>query len=106
LIRSGHGRFWRFDEIVENESEAQSGCPVTYTYTPRTISAELRQAGFTVTDTWRDHIFPYRIPEYVRYEYRQRRIFQVMPRRFFRWLEHRMGWHLMVVAKPTPGARA
>lgn len=100
LIRSGHGRFWRFDEIVANESEAQSGCPVTYTYTPRTISAELSRAGFTVTEVWRDHIFPYRIPEYVRYEYRRRPIFQVMPPRVFRWLEHRMGWHLMVVARP------
>ena len=100
VLRSGKGQFWKFDEIVANESEAQFGCPVTYTYSPATITAELEQAGFRVSDTWKDHIFPYRIPEYVRYEYRRRRVFERMPPSFFRWLELRTGWHLMVVARP------
>ncbi len=101
LARSGHGQFWRFDAIVANESEAQTGCPVTYTYTPRSIRAELRRAGFEVVEIRKEHIFPYRIPEYVRYEYQKRPIFEAMPKALFRWLEHSLGWHLLVVARPV-----
>jgi len=100
VLRSGKGRFWKFDEIVANESEAQFGCPVTYTYSPQAITNDLATADFAVSEVWKDHIFPYRISEYVRYEYRRRRVFELMPASVFRGLERRMGWHLMVVATP------
>ena len=36
VLREAHGMFWKLDEVVARHSEAQTGCPVTYTYTRRT----------------------------------------------------------------------
>lgn len=91
--------------LVARYSEAQTGCPVTYVYTPTTLAALLDEAGFSVETTVVDHIFPYRIPEYTHYEYRRTALFRLMPSHLFRWLEARYGWHLCVTARPK-GAEA
>ena len=69
LVREAHGAFWKLDEAVARNSEAQTGCPVTYTYTRRSVRELLAQSGFTVEDVFVDHIFPYRVPDYVQYRY-------------------------------------
>ena len=69
LMGYGKGQFWRLDELVAEHSEAQTGCPVTYTYTRDEGRQLIESSGFRVTDVFVDHIFPYRIPEYVKYEY-------------------------------------
>jgi SAM-dependent methyltransferase len=97
FLRHGKGRFWRFDESVAVQSEAQTGCPVTYTYSKRSVRRLL--AGFDVVDAWVDHIFPYRIADYVEYRYRRVWYFAWLPSSAFRWLERRVGWHLCVRAK-------
>ncbi len=96
LATDGRFRFWRLDEWVARNSEAQFGSPVTYSYTPRTVKNLLR--GFRVTHTWVDHIFPWRIPEYKQYRYRKVWYFRWMPGPMFRLLERAFGWHLMVDA--------
>ncbi len=96
LLRYGKLAFWRLDELIARYSEAQSGCPVTYSYSRRRVR-ELLQ-GFTVQRTMIDHIFPYRIPDYKRYEYRKVWYFAMLPKGVFRWLEKRLGWHLCVEA--------
>jgi SAM-dependent methyltransferase len=35
LFTEGRGKFWKLQELVAKNSEAQTGCPVTYTYTRR-----------------------------------------------------------------------
>ena len=35
VLSQGKGRFWRLDELVASSSEAQSGCPVTFSYSRR-----------------------------------------------------------------------
>ena len=35
LVTQERGRFWKTDELVAKHAEAQTGCPVTYTYTRR-----------------------------------------------------------------------
>ena len=95
--REGGGAFWRLDELVARSSEAQSGCPVTYTYSPRTGAALLE--GFEVTDWFVDHIFPYSIPEYVRYEYKKAWPFRYLPPWLMRALERSLGWHLCLTAR-------
>ena len=57
LATEGKGAFWKLDELVARNSEAQTGCPVTYTYTRREAERLLR--GFDVTDADVDFIFPY-----------------------------------------------
>jgi 2-polyprenyl-3-methyl-5-hydroxy-6-metoxy-1,4-benzoquinol methylase len=102
LLREGHGAFWRFTELVERHSEAQTGSPVTYSYTPRSVRQLLR--GFAVDSAAIEHIFPYRIPDYVQYRYVKLWYFRHLPGPVFRWLERHLGWHLCVNAHfPRPG---
>jgi len=98
LVQYGHGQFWRLPELVAKHSEAQTGCPITYTYTRRSGRKLLEDHGFRVTETCVDHIFPYRIADYVQYRYVREWYFRAMPRPLFRWLERRLGWHLCLTA--------
>jgi len=41
-----------------------------------------------------DHIFPYRIQDYVRYRYVKEWHFRILPEPAFRALERLFGWHL------------
>ena len=100
----GKGAVWRADELVRTYSEAQTGCPVTYYYSFKGVR-ELMD-GYEVTELRKDHIFPYVIDKYVNYEYEWVWYFRWMPMRLFRWLERRLGWHTLIVAKPGPWARA
>ena len=97
LVR-GKGRFWKADELIAEQSEAQTGCPVTFTYTRQSVRDLIEPAGFRVDDVSIDHIFPYRVKDYVEYRYRKRFPFQVMPASMMRKLESSVGWHLMVDA--------
>ena len=96
LTKYGKLAFWRLDELIARHSEAQTGCPITYSYSRQTVRGLLK--GFTVQRTMVDHIFPYRIPEYKRYEYKTVWYFAMLPQSVFRWLETRLGWHLCVEA--------
>jgi ubiquinone/menaquinone biosynthesis C-methylase UbiE len=94
----GRGRFWKTDELVAEHSEAQTGCPVTFSYTRRGGRELVEQAGFRVEDVSVDHVFAYRIGDYVQYRYVKEPWFRWMPERLFRAFERRFGWHLLVTA--------
>ncbi len=96
LLTYGNGQFWRLDELIARHSEAETGCPVTYTFSPGEIRRLLD--GFEIVEMWVDHIFPYRIPDYVQYRYVKVWYFRWMPKPLFRWLERHFGWHLCVTA--------
>jgi SAM-dependent methyltransferase len=102
LLTYGKGQFWRLEELVAQHSEAQTGCPITYTFSPREVRRLLD--GFDITEMWVDHIFPYRIPDYIQYRYVWEWYFHWMPRPLFRWLERHFGWHLCVTACVPEGA--
>jgi len=97
LLAFGNGAFWKLDELIARHSEAQTGCPVTYSYSRRSVRDLLK--GLTVESAGVEHIFPYRIAEYKRYEYKKTWLFRRMPASLFRFLERRWGWHLCVTAR-------
>ncbi len=100
LLRSRiKGERGKADLLIAKYSEAQSGCPVTHVYSKREIVELL--SDFDITRMMVDHIFPYRIPEYVNHKYKKILLFRWIPRHVFRWLEHKIGWHLCVTAKTT-----
>ena len=99
VATEGKGRFWKLEELVARNSEAQTGCPVTYAYTKSEGRELLEKHGFRVTDVQVDHIFPYRIPDYVKYQYVKEWYFRWMPAALFRSLERRFGWHLCLTAE-------
>lgn len=97
LLQEG-GQFWKLDDIIAKHSEAQTGCPVTYSYTRETLK-DLMGDRFKVEDIFVDHIFPYQIPKYVKYEYEKEWYWRMLPDSVFRGLEKRFGWHLCATAK-------
>jgi 2-polyprenyl-3-methyl-5-hydroxy-6-metoxy-1,4-benzoquinol methylase len=96
----GKGQVWKLDRLIAEYSEAQTGCPVTYSYSRRSGKKLLHDQGFRITSTFVDHIFPYSIPEYVQYRYKKVWYFRWMPRFLFRSLERLFGWHLCLMARP------
>lgn len=98
MISYGRGAFWKLDKLVARHSEAQTGCPVTYAYTKKSVERLLK--GFEIINTKVDHIFPYKISDYVQYRYKKVWYFRLLPALVFRWMEQGWGWHLCVTAKP------
>jgi ubiquinone/menaquinone biosynthesis C-methylase UbiE len=95
----GRGRFWKTDELVAEYSEAQTGCPVTFSYTRSEARELVESNGFRVQDLHVDHVFPYRIRDYVEYRYVKVPYFRWMPEQLFKAFERRFGWHLLVTAE-------
>jgi SAM-dependent methyltransferase len=81
-----------------DQPEAQSGCPVAFTYTHDEVRQELLQ-GYEVQSIEQEHIFPFVIEKYIKYEYEIVPWFAAMPREMFRALEKSLGWHKLVVAR-------
>ena len=90
-------RFWDLDNIIAKHSEAQTGCPITYSYSRRSVK-DLVGDGFKINEMFVDHIFPYQIPKYVKYEYEKEWYFRMLPAGVFRSIERTLGWHLCVTA--------
>jgi ubiquinone/menaquinone biosynthesis C-methylase UbiE len=99
VAAEGKGQFWRTSELVAAFSEAQTGCPVTYTYTRRSARELVERAGLHATSVRVDHVFPYRIRDYVEYRYVKEPYFRWMPEWLFRAFERRFGWHLLITAE-------
>lgn len=99
VVGQGRGRVWETDELVAKHSEAQTGCPVTFTYTRRGARALVERNGFHVYEVSVDHVFPYRVRDYVQYRYVKEPYFRWMPSPVFRAFERALGWHLLVTAE-------
>jgi 2-polyprenyl-3-methyl-5-hydroxy-6-metoxy-1,4-benzoquinol methylase len=99
LALQERGRFWKADELIAKHSEAQTGCPVTFTYTRGEAQELVERNGFRVRKLEVDHVFPYKIDDYVEYRYVKEPYFRWMPERLFRAFERRFGWHLLVTAE-------
>ncbi len=100
LVNEAKGRFWRLDEFIARNSETATGCPVTYAYTRSEACALLAEAGFHVSEVTVEHIFPWRVEDYVRHRYRKVWYLEAMPRCLFSALERRAGWHICLTARP------
>jgi len=100
----GGPRRWDLDRIVAEHSEAQTGCPVTYTYSRSSGRRWLERHGIRVECVAADHIFPYSIEEYKRFEYKKVWYFRWMPAPLFRLAERAFGWHLCLTGRPDPAA--
>lgn len=97
LMTYGKGQFWKLDRLIAEHSEAQTGCPVTYSYTKKTIR-DLIGDKFKIENSHYEHIFPYRIKDYVEYRYVKNWYFRMLPEKVFKKLENLCGWHLCVTA--------
>lgn len=87
----------RIDKLIARNSEAQTGCPVTYTYTPESIHTLLR--GFEVLDIRKAHIFTWDVEAYKKYEYKKDVAWQNVSDAELAELERELGWHMLVRAR-------
>ncbi len=102
LLGYGKGQFWKIDRLIAENSEAQTGCPVTYAYSRSQGRQWLESHGLSVTNIQVDHVFPYRIRDYVQYRYVKVWYFRWMPASLFRSFERLAGWHLCLSAVTAP----
>ena len=102
--RYGWREPWNWRKLIAKYSEAQIGSPVSYVYSGREARNLLHE--FKIVSMSKDHIFPYRISDYVQYRYVKNWYFRWMPKEWFRWLERRLGWHLLIVGKVAEIRRA
>jgi len=97
IMRYGKFNFFKAKKLIAENSEAQFGSPITFTYSKKELKDML--ASYRVVDMFVDHIFPYSVPEYRNYQYKKVFYFRWMPNMLFRWLERHFGWHLCVTAE-------
>lgn len=105
VLRYGKARFWKAARLIAEHSEAQTGCPVTYTYTFNELRNGLLK-DYAIQSVRKDHIFPYVIGKYVNHEYERVWYFRWLPAPVFRALERLLGWHTLVVATLPAAAAA
>ena len=84
-------------EANYDQPEAQTGCPIAFTYTADQVKSLL--AGFNVLEIRQDHIFPFVVEKYVKYEYEIVPWFASMPKDMFAALEKSLGWHMLITAR-------
>jgi SAM-dependent methyltransferase len=89
----------RIDALISRNSEAQTGCPVTYTYTEDSVRELL--VGFRLLDVRKAHIFTWDVDAYRRYEYRKAAEWAHVSDAELEALERELGWHLLVRATPA-----
>lgn len=87
----------RADELIARNSEAQSGCPVTYSYT--FDEARRLLSGFDIIDMHKAHIFTWDVPTYKKYEYKKDPAWAGVSDEQLASLEKELGWHLLITAK-------
>ena len=87
----------RADELIARNSEAQMGCPVTYSYT----FAEARRLlkDFEIVDMHKAHIFVWDIPHYKKYEFVKDPAWAGVSDEQLAELEKELGWHLLITAR-------
>jgi len=92
-------QFWRLDDLIAENSEAQTGCPITYSYSRKSAEKMFTTAGLHIEKMEIEHIFPFKVENYVNYDYVWRPVFNYMPPSLFDKLQHTLGWHLCITAR-------
>jgi SAM-dependent methyltransferase len=87
----------RIDELVARNSEAQTGCPVTYTYSAERARALLE--GFRILEMRKAHIFTWDVEAYKRHEYVKASDWAHVSDEELSDLERELGWHLLIRAE-------
>lgn len=86
------------DSIIQEYSEAQSGCPVTYTYTFEEVS-QLLNPYLTIKEINKDHIFIWNIEKYKQNIFERDAPFQGVSDEYLRQMKKELGWHTLFIAK-------
>lgn len=97
ILTEGKGRFREAEKLIASHSEAQTGCPVTYTYTRNSVKKLF--ISFDIKNQFVDYIFPWEISNYVQYKYVKIPVYRWVPDFLFRFPERCFSRHLYSTAK-------
>jgi SAM-dependent methyltransferase len=89
------------DNLVSTYSEAQTGCPVTFTYTFEEV-ADLLQPHFTIDKIWKDHIFTWNVSDYIKQQYVSDKYWKDAPKSLIDQYSRELGWHTLVRGRQAP----
>jgi SAM-dependent methyltransferase len=95
-----HWKFEGVDKLVQEYSEAQSGCPVTHTYTFDEVR-ELVSPYFKVDNIWKDHVFMWDIENYKKNIFIRDEPFKNVSDEYLDKLRKELGWHTMFIASKS-----
>lgn len=94
---------WDMSEIketIELQSEAQYGCPVTYTYSFNEIRSILQKYQFKEKKIWKDHIFIWDIENYKQNKFVKNEYWKNVDDKEIKQWAKELGWHTMIIAYP------
>jgi len=94
FLFNGYKFNFSLTKTIQYFAEAQLDCPVAYAYSEKEIRKLLKD--YDIIEIKKDHIFTYKIKDYINYIYNRKAIFKLMPSRFFKWLESKLGWHYLI----------
>jgi len=97
MRETGDWDFGKMAKLIATYSEAQTGCPVTYTYTFEECHDLMK--GFQITHLSKDHIFCWDIDEYKNHRYVKEKCWKDLAEDQFKKLEKELGWHTLITAK-------
>ena len=86
------------EELIQYYSEAQTGCPITHTYTFDEIQ-NLISPNMAITNIWKDHVFIWDIDSYKKNLFVVDKAFENVDEPFLGALKSELGWHTLFVAK-------
>ena len=86
--------------LVKTYSEAQTGCPITFTYTFEEAS-RLLAPHFQVDHMWKDHIFIWNVEDYRKHKYTVDKYWIRTPQATIDEYARELGWHTLIIAHPA-----
>lgn len=94
-----HGWKFKFNykKTIQYFAEAQLNCPVAEVYSLEELKELFKD--FEIVEIKKDHIFPYIISDYIKGKLKRRLIFRIIPKKIFKYLESKLGWHYLITLK-------
>jgi SAM-dependent methyltransferase len=96
-LKYGYKFGFNLNKTIQYYAEAQLNCPVAYTYSEKDLKNLLK--NYEIIDINKDHIFPYKIDDYIKHIYTKKTLFRLLPNKVFFLLERILGWHYLVKFK-------
>ena len=87
------------DKTIATRSEAQTGCPVTFSYSLSEFKKILERHGLKTVKGEIKHIFKWNVEKYISGVYDRKIYWKVVPELVFNYLQKKIGWHLCITAK-------
>lgn len=101
MRETGIWDFSKLDQLISEYSEAQSSCPITYTYTLEEAADLFSCCGLKIVSMRKAHIFTWKINEYKEHKYVREDCWKNVSESELKKLESELGWHILVKASAS-----